>query len=265
MCGIWGYFGKPTDIKKTTMLIKNLAIESQVRGTDSTGFFAENEENSFLMKSVQSPGRFIKNKEIDKAIESECYAFLGHNRLASCGSVVQANAHPFHGEKYVLIHNGHISQKNLLQTKYKIKSMSMKGNTDSETLLRALEKVSYLKTVLSQITGYSIVLFDRNKGKLIFARDSRYPMIIAQLPQLGIRVFCSTAEILEKALVPLRLKEDVEYFSTLPFNIYEGDPETKEVTRRNKYDGPVAQIVPQAKVIDSNDRNYFMKKYGFTF
>ena len=263
MCGIWGFFGKPTDIKRTTTLIKSLAVESQVRGTDSTGFFAENKENDFLVKSVQAPGRFIKNKEIDKAIQEGCYAFLGHNRLASCGKVINANAHPFCGEKYALIHNGHISQKNLLASKYRINKME--GDTDSETLLRALEKVSYLKTVLSQITGYSIVLFNRNENKLIFARDSRYPMIIANLPQLGIRVFCSTPEILEKALVPLRLKEDVEYFSTLPFNIYEGDPETKEVTRTIRYNGPVAQIVPQAKVIDSNDRNYFMKKYGFTF
>lgn len=203
MCGIYGYKGKVIEKKKklVTKLMKRLAIETEVRGIHSTGYFAVNDEYVYTEKDTCKASEFVKDSFIKKRIvDDNCSIFIGHNRNASIGKISRVNAHPFSSDNYTMVHNGTVKENDLLLEKYKVKS-KLKGTTDSETILKILDKTKNLKKVLTEISCYSLVIYDHEKDKLFFARDHMRPLYVADFRKmLGIWVFASTKKILQKAL-----------------------------------------------------------------
>lgn len=208
MCGIYGYVGFPKDREKVLALVKNLAIESEIRGVHSTGFVGMNSKRCYYSKAPVRAAEFVQYPDIEKAIvQGHARYFLGHNRWASCGAINTVNSHPFQGERYFLVHNGTtITAKHIC----KERKIECEGDTDSEAILRLIDKdgLDNSGELLNRLQNYSIAVLDyrRKRDALYFMRDAGKPMFIADLrPWLGIRVFVSEPIILERALKALNV------------------------------------------------------------
>jgi glucosamine 6-phosphate synthetase-like amidotransferase/phosphosugar isomerase protein len=147
MCGIFGYTGiiKPEYRKPVYKLLKNLAIASEARGRDSTGFAAR------YPPIEDGPPRIVADKipmrasayvnaspkflDLQKNMPS---SFIGHTRLGT-GSTrhINNNNHPFFGSTYHMVHNGVIPSWKSIAKEYKL---FMQSETDSEVILRLIEK-----------------------------------------------------------------------------------------------------------------------------
>ena len=96
-------------------LMTDMLIASAVRGTDSTGMFqVDSEDSVFFGKTVEPSGAAVFSTELRGLINAvpSCPINVGHVRAATQGSVTEQNAHPFvaykpGGEQYIIgVHNG---------------------------------------------------------------------------------------------------------------------------------------------------------------
>lgn len=247
MCGIYGYFGNlPNETEKRELIanhVKNLAIETESRGKHSTGFFAVNEDKIFMSKRAIRARHFVKNDSIDNAIVKDgCSIFVGHNRMASVGSITNKNAHPFQGKNYTLVHNGSVGKPDTLKLELGIPSAKLPKNcTDTEVFLRALDTKKTLVKLAKKVSGYSFVIYDHDQDKLFFVRD-RFPLVVFNTTKLfGVRFFGSEKEIMQKA-IDRTFKwanghcEGFSFFSTLPYRVYEAKIDSQEIKALPKVD-----------------------------
>jgi asparagine synthetase B (glutamine-hydrolysing) len=193
MCGIYGYFGEPKDKNRMPKIVECLAIESQIRGTDSTGYLAVSEDEYKTSKWAVSAKEFYsgKNGKSAHADIREAQILVGHNRASSIGKINNTNAHPFIGDRYILVHNGTCTKA---VKDFKAKRLEREGTTDSEAILANMENdgIRYIKNC----SGYAIVLYDLVKDTLYFTRDNSRPMWIFNTEDdLGVTIFCSTKKI----------------------------------------------------------------------
>lgn len=139
MCGIAGYFGYQKNqpnfgqIKKCLNLMKN-------RGPDFQGF------NKFSFENKVS--------------------IMLHSRLSIIDPEIRANQ-PFEDESGILSFNGEIY--NYLELKKNYKLNQLKTGSDTEVLLKYLNKFSLPKEDLDGMWSYAY--FDKKKRELILCRD----------------------------------------------------------------------------------------------
>jgi hypothetical protein len=142
MCGIFGFVGRLTDQKKFPLahkFLSELAIASEARGTDATGFVARWPKNLFLMDKM--PIRASHFVHSSYKFQSLAFGmpttFIGHTRLGTGSSPkINNNNHPFIGDHFYMVHNGIIpSWKDICEKN----SVTMESETDSEVVLRLLE------------------------------------------------------------------------------------------------------------------------------
>lgn len=148
MCRFAAYLGKPLLInevisKPKDSLIKqsSSALESEIAiNADGFGigwYHLEISEIPAVFVSVLPAWNDLNLKNITHQIVSTC--FFGHVRAAAEGGVGIYNCHPFHYQKYMLMHNGGIGgfKKikldifNLIDDAY---FNHIQGTTDSETM-----------------------------------------------------------------------------------------------------------------------------------
>lgn len=251
MCGIYGFVGKIKKGKhqRVLKLIENLAVESEVRGIDATGFFSIGTKAILMEKNAIPAEQFIEESTSMKSsiLDNNPHIWVGHNRQASVGNVDTISSHPFMGEKHLLVHNGTCREVKDMLTKKMIKKM--KSTTDSEGILQLIE-ANGLKETLKEINAYSIVIANMENDKVWFARDYKRPMVIYDLrKQYGIRVFCSTKAIGEIAMTSMGLKyKAISVFSTKPFHLYSADFRDGEFKNEGRYHTPPVQE-PETEVV----------------
>jgi hypothetical protein len=88
-----------------------------------------------------------------------------------------------------------------LAEKYEVMDQ-MEGDTDSEAFFRCLEKVdNFNGDLLPEVECYSFVAVNFIEKKIFFARDNHRPMCIIDLrEELGVRIFCSTFQIVQDSI-----------------------------------------------------------------
>jgi len=172
MCGLVGFIEKNHNINSLDMdLFEELLHVNALRGRDSTGAFtAYQSGNAYLAKVATNPLNFIDTTAYDKfrtkATRNGCFV-AGHNRKATIGSITSENAHPFHEEKIVLMHNGTLTNWNSLDSTAKV---------DSQAVARALNTKTIEEVIKSIYGAYAFIWYDGRTKKLNFLRNSERPM-----------------------------------------------------------------------------------------
>ena len=135
MCGIVGYIGKKTNLKK--VLIEDLKV-LEYRGYDSSGI-AIYDGNINIVKSkgkISELENKLKNIDIKEATLG-----IAHTRWATHGEANDINSHPHRNGKVTLVHNGIIENYSELKKELIKKGYSFESDTDTEVICALLDDV----------------------------------------------------------------------------------------------------------------------------
>ena len=203
MCCLFGFvdYAGSLSVKQKNRLIRELSIAAEARGTDATGI-AYN-----TSRGLQIYKRPLAAHRLHLRIPAEAHVVLGHTRMTTQGSAKKNfNNHPFlghvKGESFALAHNGVIwNDLELRRTKHLPRT---KVQTDSYIAVQLIERqnalnLSSLKCMAEQVEGsFSFSVLSEQDELWLVKGDN--PLTIAYFPKVGVYVYASTAEILNKAL-----------------------------------------------------------------
>lgn len=209
MCGIFGYAGRISKSKNHVAfrLLKNVAIASEVRGVDATGFSARWPRDRVVADKMPLRAEYFCNasfkfKNLIKAMPT---TFIGHTRLGTgSGRRINNNNHPFFGQRYHMVHNGIIPSWKTVAEDAQVK---MSSETDSEIILRTIEKQiednrdiqEASEWLLNNIWGNMAVALLDKRMPFIWIFRNENPCWIFEIPQpiFGDKVwfFASTKDI----------------------------------------------------------------------
>lgn len=111
MCGIVGLFGPPD--KRMFSVFETMLTVDILRGKDSTGVASVGSNGIKIAKEAIFPLELMRTREYRENILSNtdnAFAYIGHNRAATRGEVIKKNAHPFHVNHIVMVHNGTLNE-----------------------------------------------------------------------------------------------------------------------------------------------------------
>ena len=196
MCGLLGFCGQPKEGHwgETYRLLTALFIESQVRGSDASGFAAVTDDfkgksrhRVMLAKAPVPAAQFVRGTAWRKLRHHRCCSLIAHCRFATVGSADRnINNHP-HGNpkgKYFLIHNGHIRNWQAIAAQHRLR---LKSQCDSEVILRLAERAKHpalgLADALATCDGsMAVVLQDiKHAGLLWLVRNYGSPLWLMRL------------------------------------------------------------------------------------
>lgn len=203
MCCLFGFidYAGALSVTQKSRLIRELSIAAEVRGTDATGI-AYN-----TSRGLQIYKRPLAAHRLHLRIPTEAHVVMGHTRMTTQGSAKKNyNNHPFcgrvKGKSFALAHNGAIwNDLELRRTKHLPRT---KVQTDSFIAVQLLEQqkslgFSSLRYTAEAVEGsFSFSALSEQDELWLVKGDN--PLSIVHFPKVGVYVYASTAEILNKAL-----------------------------------------------------------------
>jgi hypothetical protein len=152
-------------------IFQHMLVMDTIRGEDSTGVFAVDRRGSVgIMKVGSHPMHLFACddwKKFKSKVFSQGRIIIGHNRKATMGTINSKNAHPFHENNIVLVHNGTLrgDHKKLADTE-----------VDSHAVCHAFNEKG-AEEVIPTINGaFAFVWYDLAKGKLFAIRNDERPL-----------------------------------------------------------------------------------------
>lgn len=134
-------------------------------------------------KIIKNKGGFYDYKNQKKLYNKLCNnkSFLiGHNRYATKGDKEDnSNNHPFESKDFMLVHNGVITNDDMLK---QLKELFYSGETDSIVILeliqalsdKGFEIVKAIKKTAELLDGsFSVLLYDKRNGKNYYFKNSK--------------------------------------------------------------------------------------------
>lgn len=212
MCGIVAYAGKPAEgaWKETHRILDALLTNSEQRGKDSTGFVAlakpfksRQARRVVTDKAPLAAKDFVRHNSRWRGLRHQrSSAVVAHVRWATSGTpAVNANNHPFQGDRFYLVHNGVIASHRELAEE---SGLRLESDCDSELLLRIIEFAddapAGLRACLDELKGGmgAVAVLDTHTGLVWLARDEDRPLWTARFDR---RTFiASTRQILVDSL-----------------------------------------------------------------
>ena len=203
MCCLFGFvdYAGSLSVTQKNRLIRELSIAAEARGTDATGI-AYN-----TSRGLQIYKRPLAAHRLHLRIPTEAHVVMGHTRMTTQGSAKKNyNNHPFcgrvKGKSFALAHNGAIwNDLELRRTKHLPRT---KVQTDSFIAVQLLEQqkslgFSSLRYTAEAVEGsFSFSALSEQDELWLVKGDN--PLSIVHFPKVGVYVYASTAEILNKAL-----------------------------------------------------------------
>jgi len=210
MCAIYGflqYGDKGLSNKMLRKLIKNLSIEAEVRGTHATGIsYAKN--GKMVTYKQPKPAHKVKLK-----FPKKTRAVIGHTRYTTQGSEkLNYNNHPFEGEskngQFALAHNGVLWNDIELRIANNLPDTHIE--TDSYIAVQLIENQEYLDhyslQCMAELLQGSFMLTILREDNTLFLVKGDNPIELYHFPELGLYVYASTKDILDKALKATKIK-----------------------------------------------------------
>ena len=203
MCCLFGlidYSHRLTGRKKG-QIIRALAVESEIRGTDAAGI-AYNSGGSLHIYKRPGPAH-----KLNLFIPEDAHVVMGHSRMTTQGKAkYNRNNHPFAGNvpgtRFALAHNGVLYNDRTLRREKKLPKTNIE--TDSYVAVQLIEQQgaltpASLKTMAEAVEGsFVFTVLDEEDGFWFVKGDN--PLCLEQFPRLGLYVYASTREILHMAL-----------------------------------------------------------------
>lgn len=209
MCGIVGAYGFLNH--KEERVFTDLLLIDTIRGPHSTGVLnvVQNTYVPRVFKKAVDAYCFVKNKEFKDLLQGWNLLFLGHNRWATTGKVVDSNSHPFVMEDIIGVHNGTLDWGHELPDKKDF-------NVDSENIMYAINKQGVEET-WKQIRGAAALVWWNTKEKsLNFLRNKERPLWYCHT--FNSLLFASEAWMMNAALsrndMKVEKEGDQEWFNT---------------------------------------------------
>lgn len=168
MCGIVGVAGFLGF--KSDKVFTDLLILDSIRGKDSTGMAAVSVGgNVKVVKQVGGPFELMESKQFEDTLRRPNRVLIGHNRAATIGQVIRANAHPFQFDRVVGVHNG------TLRDRTKLKHQNV-YDVDSEHLYHNINDHG-VEEAIKDITGaWALVWWDSDEKTLNMLRNKERPL-----------------------------------------------------------------------------------------
>src|SRR5699024_5961055 len=175
MCGIVGCVGHLTS--KEEKAFKMLLQIDTIRGPHSTGVLNVSRDPNHgweTLKQVGTPWELFEDKAWSGLWSRLSSALLGHNRWATSGEINNDNAHPFHDEHIVGVHNGTlVTQKDLHNhEQYKV---------DSENIIHNLAKEGARETLRKLFGAFALVWYDDNERTINMVRNEERPLYFCKV------------------------------------------------------------------------------------
>lgn len=172
MCGIVGVIKKDTTrIKDGVKLFHDALFADQLRGYHSTGMISINALGEVhTYKKALCANDFMQLRETNNMLNLPgTRMMIGHNRYATTGAKIDANAHPFTVDHITMVHNGTIRWSWMLNRK--------DFDVDSEAVCYMLAHTEDLKADLERIEGaYALVWYDTKEDALYMCRNDERPL-----------------------------------------------------------------------------------------
>lgn len=256
MCGLVGYVG----LGPRSNFAKALLIAAQVRGVDATGYI-EVAENGFhlLKKRNVKASRFVESFKLHL---SHSVTFLGHTRKATCGGKGPKQAHPYIGDRFILMHNGWFTREEWRRVA-KTFDVDCPNGVDSEMFLSYLEATGsieelrdkFLPALSTTEARYMLVIFDKQLKQIHFLKDGEQVFSLATL-ESGAIIYGSTPEILQNAgsnTLQNASGQPIELVKFPPFTHLVVDAMSGAVINRTKIPHPLGLTSTPEPGIITND------------
>lgn len=215
MCGIVSIISSNPSgfFQKDLEIFENLLVLDTLRGLDSTGVFSvDTARNVNIMKVASHPYHLFAcegwKKWRGKAV-SNGRILVGHNRKATQGSINSKNAHPFHENNIVLVHNG-----TLRQDHKKLADVDV----DSHAICHAINEKG-VENVIPHLQGaFALVWWDIEKNSLFAVRNDERPLSIVKTDTA---YYMLSEPWMALQLLAREGKKVVETFDIKPGQLYE--------------------------------------------
>lgn len=215
MCGLVGLISRKSNgfYHADMQLMQNLLLLDQIRGEDSTGVFTVMRDGNLRITKVGShPAHLFTTASWTKhrqAAISDGRIMIGHNRKATMGGINSANAHPFHEENIVLVHNGTLrgGHKKLADVE-----------VDSHAVCHAFAEQGAEAVIKTLDAAFAFIWWDIEKQRLFAVRNNERPLHIVTTEDY--HILCSEAWMAE-ALLRRDNKKIVEIVEIPAGRLYE--------------------------------------------
>lgn len=211
MCGLVGVAG--TIHKKEFDAFLTMLRVDTLRGEHSTGVgYVKRSKEMGYYKNTEPGWTFADDPRLLKRIDGFGNSVLiGHNRWATRGKVIAANAHPFLQGDVLGAHNGTISNPaDLLEGKtFEVDSQALIHNIDAEGLSQTLKKV---------LGAWALTYYNKENNTINFIRNDQRPLWIAQSKDGKTIWWASEPWMFEAG--PLRHGIDLADMSEIPVNTW---------------------------------------------
>lgn len=195
MCGIFGLInGKKARTVNNSLcnVLADSLVANSLRGFDSTGLFQVDNKLTYIHKAAVSGTVFRADATTKRYLDDadRAIATVFHNRAATKGAVIEANAHPFEhvseDNNYLIgVHNGTLNNWENLH--------SAKGySVDSDWALGEICSLG-LDGALPKIDGAYVFVWheDKNPKAINFLRNYQRPMYVVYVKHVDRMLFAS--------------------------------------------------------------------------
>lgn len=244
MCGIMGSFGE--DISRE--YIKETLSNLKIRGRDGLGYWG-----------LTECGRVFSYKELEYKFDGikKCKVFLANSRAIPTTEIQQGayqsieNQQPFDNERWVVVHNGLISNDYELEKRYEVKRISKVDSSLLPNLFGKLGVVNGLKVIDG---SYAIIAYDRYNNEFWFGTNF--------MPLFYVKINKSVLVAGLKEMFPKELQNDV--YRIEPYTLFKFDSSGKiesfSLWRKEKNK---KVLVICSSGIDSTTVSYLYKHLGY--
>ena len=208
MCCLFGLidYGHSLTGRQKNHMLSVLASACEARGTDATGISYN------VGGTLQIYKRPVPAHRMRFRVPEQARVILGHTRMTTQGSAKRNyNNHPFLGvagkDVFALAHNGMLH--NDITLRKGLHLPKTKIQTDSYIAVQLIEQkkalnFDSLKYMAEQVEGsFTFTVLDRRDRLYIVKGDN--PLCLLHFPSLGLYLYASTEEILDRAMSQMAL------------------------------------------------------------